>query len=84
MTNLAVEIGRCARAALRAPQRCFVLLIDDGLRFSQRCGGVDGLRVTTPCWECLWLHPFCPGARHSPCLARHAWFDTAFAWAEVP
>jgi len=67
----------CLQQFFVHPSVASVFIIGDGLRFSQRCGGVDGLRVTTRCWECLRLHPFCPGSRHSPCLARHAWYDTA-------
>lgn len=54
------------------PSVASVLIIDDGQSFPNAVATWRGQRVTTPCWECLWLHPFCPGARHSPCLGRGA------------
>ena len=48
MTNLAVEIGRCARAALRAPRRRFCL-INGSQSFPNAVVAWHGLRVITPC-----------------------------------
>jgi len=70
VTNLAAGSAGASAAVLRAPQRCFCAPHRWRTEFSQRCGGGHGQRVTTPCWECLRIHPFCPGPRHSPCLGR--------------
>lgn len=60
----------CPQQFFVHPSVASVPIIGGGLRFSHRCDDVARLTVTTLCWECLRIHPFCPGPRHSPCLGR--------------